>query len=166
MTAPTFRTATPADTDRCFEIETAAYEGDEAATREKIATRIAQYPEGFLIMELGGRIIGFINSGCAVEVVMSDEAFKELIGHDAAAPNVVIMSVVIDPAQQGKGYSSLLMRAFIERMAGLGKRTLHLMCKDRHVPLYEHFGYRYVQPSASDHGGMAWHEMVMELPAA
>lgn len=166
MTAPTFRTAIPADTDRCFEIETTAYEGDEAATREKIATRIARYPEGFLIMELDGEIIGFINSGCAFEVVMSDEAFKELVGHDAAAPNVVIMSVVIDPAQQGKGYASLLMRTFIERMTGLGKRTIHLMCKDRHVPLYERMGYRYVKPSASDHGGMAWHEMVMELAGA
>ncbi|WP_440465585.1 GNAT family N-acetyltransferase [Pseudomonas sp. YH-1] len=166
MTAPTFRTAIPADTDRCFEIETTAYEGDEAATREKIATRIAHYPEGFLIMELDGEIIGFINSGCAFEVVMSDEAFKELVGHDAAAPNVVIMSVVIDPAQQGKGYASLMMRTFIERMSGLGKRTIHLMCKDRHVPLYERMGYRYVKPSASDHGGMAWHEMVMELAGA
>lgn len=166
MTAPTFRTAVPADTDRCFAIETTAYEGDEAATHEKIATRIAQYPEGFLIMQLDGEIIGFINSGCAFDVVMSDEDFKELIGHDPAAPNVVIMSVVIDPAQQGKGYASLLMRTFVERMAGLGKRTIHLMCKDRHVPLYERFGYRYVKPSASDHGGMAWHEMVMELPAA
>ncbi|QIE87162.1 GNAT family N-acetyltransferase [Pseudomonas nitroreducens] len=166
MTAPTFRTAVSADTDRCFAIETTAYEGDEAATHEKIATRIAQYPEGFLIMELDGEIIGFINSGCAFDVVMSDEGFKELIGHDPAAPNVVIMSVVIDPAQQGKGYASLLMRTFVERMAGLGKRSIHLMCKDRHVPLYERFGYRYVKPSASDHGGMAWHEMVMELPAA
>ncbi|OWP51190.1 GNAT family N-acetyltransferase [Pseudomonas nitroreducens] len=166
MTAPTFRTATLDDTDRCFEIETTAYEGDEAATHEKIATRIAQYPAGFLIMELEREIIGFINSGCAQEVVMSDEAFKELVGHDPAAPNVVIMSVVIDPAQQGKGYATLLMRTFIERMAGQGKRTLHLMCKDRHVPLYERLGYRYVKPSASDHGGMAWHEMVMELPAS
>ncbi|MFV3369325.1 GNAT family N-acetyltransferase [Pseudomonas sp. NY15435] len=166
MTAPTFRTATSADTDRCFDIEITAYEGDEAATREKIATRIAQYPEGFLIMELSGEIIGFINSGCAFDVVMSDEAFKELIGHDPAAPNVVIMSVVIDPAQQGRGFASVLMRTFIERMTRLGKRTIHLMCKDRHVPLYERMGYRYVKPSASDHGGMAWHEMVMELPAA
>ncbi|MDF3863693.1 GNAT family N-acetyltransferase [Pseudomonas denitrificans (nom. rej.)] len=166
MSAPTFRTATLADTDRCFEIEISAYEGDEAATREKIATRIAQYPEGFLIMELDGEIIGFINCGCAFEVEMSDEEFKELIGHDPAAPNVVIMSVVIDPAQQGKSYATLLMRTFIEHMAGWGKRTIHLMCKDRHVPLYERFGYRYVKPSASDHGGMAWHEMVMQLPTA
>ncbi|WP_028293829.1 GNAT family N-acetyltransferase [Oceanobacter kriegii] len=163
MTVPTFRQAVPSDCDRCFDIEANAYEGDEAATHEKIATRIAHYPEGFLIMELDQQIAGFINSGCAHDVVMSDEDFKELIGHDAAAPNVVIMSVVLDPAHQGKGYSSLLMRRFIEQMRGLGKETIHLMCKERHVDLYKHFGYRYVKPSPSEHGGMSWHEMVMEL---
>jgi GNAT superfamily N-acetyltransferase len=163
MNAPTLRSAVPADTSRCYQIETGAYEGDEAATEQKIATRIAQYPEGFLVMELDGWIIGFINSGCAHEVVMSDEAFKELIGHDPDAPNVVIMSVVVDPAHQGKGYSRLLMRAFVERMASIGKQTIHLMCKERHVELYRKMGYLYVSPSASDHGGMAWHEMVMDL---
>ena len=39
------RNVTPDDLDRCFAIETVAYEGDEAATREKIATRIATWPE-------------------------------------------------------------------------------------------------------------------------
>jgi hypothetical protein len=24
-------------------------------------------------------------------------------------------------------------------------------------------GYRYVKPSESDHGGVSWHEMVLEL---
>lgn len=163
MTTPHFRQAVPQDTARCYHIETTAYEGDEAATREKIATRIAQYPEGFLVMERDGEIIGFINSGCAYDVVMSDEAFKELVGHDPQAPNVVIISVVIDPAHQGKGYSTLLMRAFIERMRMMNKKTIHLMCEDRHVDLYRRFGYRYVKPSASDHGGMAWHEMMMDL---
>ena len=162
MSTPTFRNATPADVSRCFQIETSAYEGDEAATREKIAIRIDRYPQGFLIMERCGEIIGFINGGCAHDVVMSDETFKELVGHDPRAPNVVIMSVVIDPAHQGKGYASLMMRAFVERMRAMGKRTIHLMCKERHVELYARMGYRYVKPSTSDHGGMAWHEMVMD----
>ncbi|VVE32345.1 GNAT family acetyltransferase [Pandoraea commovens] len=157
------RNARPADVDRCYEIEISAYEGDEAATREKIATRIDQYPEGFLVLTRDDRIVGFINSGCAHEVVMSDEAFKELVGHDAAAPNVVIMSVVLAPDEQGKGYARMLMTAFVERMRAAGKATIHLMCKERHVPLYERFGYTYVKPSPSDHGGMAWHEMVMTL---
>ena len=109
-----FRQPVLNDAERCFEIETSAYEGDEAATLEKIKTRITEYPQGFLILETGGKIVGFINSGCAFDVVMSDEAFKELIGHDPEAPNVVIMSVVVDPAEQGKGYAKLMMNRFIE----------------------------------------------------
>lgn len=163
MSTPLFRQATPADVDRCYAIETLAYEGDEAATREKIATRIQRYPQGFMCMELNGEVAGFINAGCAWEVVMSDEAFKELVGHDPDAPNAVIMSVVVHPDFQGKGYSSLMMREFVSRMKAMHKKTIHLMCKDRHVDLYAHFGYRYVKPSESDHGGMAWHEMVMTL---
>ncbi len=159
----TWRTATEADAPRCYEIERTAYEGDEAATLEKITLRIAGYPQGFLVMEQQGTVIGFINSGCAWDVEMSDEAFKELVGHDADAPKVVIMSVVIDPAWQGKGLASPMMATFINQMRALGKTEIHLMCKARHVPLYQKMGYRYVRPSASDHGGMAWHEMVMPL---
>lgn len=163
MSLPIFRSPTPADADRCFEIESAAYEGDEAATHAKIATRIAEYPQGFLLLEDDGVIVGFINSGCAHQVAMADEAFKELIGHDPAAPNVVIMSVVVDPAHQGKGHAARLMHRFIDDCRRQGKRTIHLMCKERHVELYRKLGYRYVRPSPSDHGGMAWHEMVMDL---
>ena len=158
-----FRTVVASDLNRCYEIESTAYEGDEAATREKIAKRINQYPDGFLVMELDGQLIGFINSGCAETVVMSDEEFKELVGHSSAAPNVVIMSVVIDPRCQGKGYATELMRRFVDRCRAMGKATIHLMCKERHVALYSKLGYRYVQPSLSSHGGMAWHEMVMTL---
>lgn len=159
----TFREAKPADTDRCFEIETSAYEGDEAATHAKISKRIETYPEGFLILEVDGRIVGFINCGCAHEVEMSDEEFKELIGHDPDASNVVIMSVVVDPAAQGKGHSRALMDEFVGRMRRMDKKMIHLMCKEHHVPLYEKLGYGYLRPSTSDHGGMVWHEMSMRL---
>jgi len=163
MTHPVFREVSMADLERCYSIESEAYEGDEAATREKIALRIQQYPEGFLGAELNGELIGFINSGCAWNVVMSDEEFKELIGHDGAAPNVVIMSVVLDPACQGKGYAGLMMREFVNMMKEKGKKSIHLMCKTHHIELYKKFGYLYIKPSESDHGGMAWHEMMMTL---
>ncbi|MGJ3352523.1 GNAT family N-acetyltransferase [Providencia sp. Je.9.19] len=163
MHSPVFRHATLNDAEHCYAIEVGSYEGDEAATLEKITTRIHQYPEGFLCMEIDNEVIGFINAGCAWDVVMSDEEFKELIGHDPKAPNVVIMSVVIHPKYQGKGYSSLLMKEFISLMQKDDKQTIHLMCKEQHVDLYKHFGYEYVRPSASDHGGMVWHEMVMKF---
>lgn len=163
MATPHIRPAAPADAPRCHAIELAAYEGDEAATLEKIALRIAGYPQGFLVLELDGRVVGFINSGCAHEVAMADESFKELVGHDPLAPNVVIMSVAVDPAHQGRGWASLLMRRFVEDMRREGKAAIHLMCRQHHVGFYERLGYRYVRPSASTHGNMAWHEMVMEL---
>ncbi|WP_380996993.1 GNAT family N-acetyltransferase, partial [Sedimentitalea sp. HM32M-2] len=104
------------DAARCFAIESAAYKGDEAATLEKIAKRIANYPQGFLVLEIDGQMVGFVNSGCAHAVEMSNEEFKELVGHDPDAPNVVILSVVVDPAHQGQGYAGHLMREFLVRM--------------------------------------------------
>ena len=122
---PLFRQATPQDAETCYQIEISAYEGDEAATLAKIRTRIAQYPQGFLILEQAGEVVGFINSGCAHSVVLMDE--------------------------------------FVGQMRSQGKATIHLMCKEQHVQLYAKMGYEYVQPSPSEHGGMAWHEMLMTL---
>ena len=55
------RNVVKSDLDRCFEIEKVFYEGNEAATREKIRKRIHKYPEGFIVMELNGMVVGFIN---------------------------------------------------------------------------------------------------------
>ena len=144
-------------------METAAYEGDEAATLEKIRMRIELYPQGFLLLETEAGVVGFINSGCADVVKMEDDAFKEFVGHDVDAPNVVILSVVVDPAFQGQGLSRVLMEEFVARMKAMNKATIYLMCREYNVPLYEKFGYRYLNPSASNLGGRAWHEMSMVL---
>ena len=57
------RQVTREDLDRCHAIERAAYEGEEAATREKIARRIRAYPDGFIVLEHEGLLAGFINFG-------------------------------------------------------------------------------------------------------
>lgn len=102
-----------ADVERCYEIESLAYPADEAATKEKIRIRAEQYPEGFIILENQNQIIGFVNSGSTDHVVMSDDNFKELVGHTSSGAHLVIMSVVVDPKFQGKGYAAKLMNAFI-----------------------------------------------------
>jgi len=160
---PAIRHPTPADAARCYDIESASYEGDEAATYAKIRKRIQTWPQGFIVLEVEGVIAGFINAGAAFEVRMDDDAFKELVGHDPEGPHVVVMSVVVHPDFQGRGYAARLMEEFIVRMRQLGKSSINLMCKSRHVPFYEKFGFAYVRPSPSTHGGMAWHEMVLRL---
>jgi ribosomal protein S18 acetylase RimI-like enzyme len=108
-------------------------------------------------------IIGFINSGATDNVVLSDEAFKELVGHDPAGHCIVIMSVAVHPDYQGQGMASILMNAFIAAMKALNKTEIYLICQESLVAMYERFGFRLDGPSASDHGGMQWQEMSLRL---
>ena len=63
MSELNIRSVKESDLDRCFEIESVSYAGDEAASKEKILKRIKTYPEGFIVLENEVEIIGFINSG-------------------------------------------------------------------------------------------------------
>ncbi len=149
--------------ERCFEIERAAYEGDEAATREKIEKRIREYPEGFIVFEFDGCVAGFINSGATDEVDLASEAFKDLEGHDPDGRHAVIFSVVMHPDFQGQGLAGKLLEAFVARMTFMCKQSIHLICRTRHIGFYTKYGFTYTQPSASTHGGRRWHEMVRDL---
>ena len=158
-----FRQVVESDLDRCFDIEHNAYEGAEAATRERISKRILQYPEGFIVSELDGNVVGFINSGAAQHVDLSDVAFKDLIGHDAGGEHVVIFSVAIHRAYQHQGIAGRLMEHFIASMRNMNKATIQLICRDPLIGFYKKFGFDYIGTSASTHAGQQWHEMVLKL---
>ncbi|MCP4180842.1 MAG: GNAT family N-acetyltransferase [bacterium] len=151
------------DLDRCHEIETTSYEGNEAADREKILKRIKTYPEGFIVLETDNKIAGFINSGATDKIELSDEEFKELIGHDPNGKHIVIMSVVVHPDYQAKGYAGILMKNFISKMIELNKTSIYLICQTSLITMYEKYGFEYIGKSESDHGGLSWHEMVLKL---
>ncbi|WP_432695888.1 GNAT family N-acetyltransferase [Marinobacterium sp. YM272] len=157
------REASLNDLDTCYQIETSAYAGDEAATREKIEKRILTYPEGFLVLELDDEVVALVNAGATDKVEMSDEAFKELIGHDPAGRHIVIMSVAVAPAHQGKGYAGRLLSAFIDRMRTMDKREIHLICQTELIDFYAKYGFEYRCVSDSEHGGLNWHEMTLNL---
>ena len=151
------------DLNRCFEIEKAAYAGEEAATKEKILQRIQTYPEGFIVLENNNEVIGFINSGATHKVALSDDEFKEMIGHDPSGKHIVIMSVVVHPSFQGKGMAGQLMESFIETMKQSGKADIYLICQTELIDMYTKYGFIYLGQSDSDHGGLSWHEMSLSL---
>jgi len=151
------------DIEACFEIETLSYDGDEAASKEKIEKRILTYPEGFIVLEQNQEIVGFINSGATNNVQMSDEDLKDLIGHDPKGSHIVIMSVVVHPKYQRKGYAGELLTAFIEKMRQMGKTSIYLICQTGLIDLYAKYGFEYIGESDSAHGGLSWHEMSLYL---
>jgi len=161
----TIRQVLPADLDRCAEIEAACYGPEEGATKERIATRIELFPQGFLVALLDGQIVGFINSGSTSKDDLSDESLKDMVGHEANGPNIIIFSLAVHPHYQKQGFAAQLMRCFIERAGQLGKARILLMCKAELVPYYERFGFVYRGESNSRHAGLAWHEMALPLPS-
>lgn len=163
MSNLTIRIVNKMDLNRCFEIEKASYAGEEAATKEKILQRIQTYPEGFIVLENNNEVIGFINSGATHKVALSDDEFKELIGHDPSGKHIVIMSVVVHPSFQGKGMASQLMESFIETMKQSGKADIYLICQTELIDMYTKYGFIYLGQSDSEHGGLSWHEMSLSL---
>ena len=163
MSDVTIRIVNEQDLDRCFEIESVSYSGDEAATKEKILKRIRTYPEGFTVLENTREIIGFINSGATRKVELSDEEFKELIGHDSEGRHIVVMSVVIHPDYQRRGMASKLMHSFIEKMKALDKSDIYLICQTELIDMYAGYGFVNLGISESDHGGMSWNEMSLSF---
>ena len=157
------REACISDLDRCYAIESTAYAGDEAASREKIGKRIEIYPEGFLVLEFKGEIAGLINSGATDNVQLSDEEFKELTGHDPNGKKIVIMSVAVHPEFQGKGFAGKLIIEFIDRMKAMAKTEIFLICQTGLIDMYSRYGFEYIGVSASEHGGLSWHEMSLSL---
>ena len=157
------RNVAESDLDRCFEIEQVSYEGDEAATREKIRKRIRQYPEGFIVLDLNGMVVGFINCGATDNVDLANEEFKDLIGHESNGKHIVIFSVVVHKDFQGKGFAGKLLADFMNRIKRMQKRSIHLICRDNLIEFYKKYGFEYIRKSDSTHGGLNWHEMVLSL---
>ena len=163
MSGINIRIVNEQDLDRCYEIESVSYSGDEAATRDKILKRIKTYPEGFIVIENDREIIGFINSGATQKVELSDEEFKELVGHDPEGRLIVILSVVVHPDYQGKGMADKLMNSFIDKMKALGKTDIFLICQPELIDMYASYGFVNLGKSDSDQGGMSWNEMSLCL---
>ena len=151
------------DLDAALAIESRAFPPSEAASRENIAKRIEQFPEGFLVAELGGTVVGHINSGSTDKEDIADEEFKALVGHDSAGANIVVFSLAVLPEFRGRGIGRRLMVAFVEESRRLGKEKVMLICKEGLIVYYEHLDFSYAGVSSSTHGDARWHEMHLRL---
>jgi len=150
------------DLDRCFAIESACY-GPEGATRQRIKKRIEQYPRGFLVAEQNRQVVGIVNSGSTNKDDISNEALKDMIGHDPTGSNIVIFSLAVSPQFQNRGISKKLMHGFIDTSRTLYKDCILLLCKSELIPYYRQYGFIDRGQSKSMHGGLLWHEMYLSL---
>ena len=163
MKSPHIRPVTAADVLPCHALETACFEPSEAASLESIRRRQEIFPAGFLVAERAGEVVAFLNSVASHQPDLADEELKKLVGHDPGGAHLVILSVAVRPDLQGQGLSRPLLERFIGWARGQGKESVLLLCKAHLIPYYVKFGFEDRGPSASAHGGFAWHEMALRL---
>lgn len=153
----------PQDLDECFSVEASGFPPEEAATRETIKLRLERFPEGFLVAELDGRVVGMLNSGATDKDDISDEGLKQLIGHHPEGRNMVVFALAVLPEFRKQGIAPQLMNRFAEEARQRGKENILLLCKGHLIPYYERLGFAYVGVSQSTHGGVEWHQMRLAL---
>ncbi len=158
------RHANKYDVEGCYRIESACYTSD-GATKEKIQKRIKLFPEGFLIAESEGEIVGLINSASTGKEDITDEEIKDMAGHSKDGRNMIVFSLAVLPEFQGNGISKQLMSRFIKVSKGLRKDKVLLLCKSGLISYYQNYGFIYGGKSKSKHGGFKWHEMYLPLKA-
>lgn len=163
MSEIVIRNVLPKDLDECYLVETSGFPPEEAATRETIKLRIDTFPQGFLVAEQGGRVIGILNSAATDKEDLSDEELKQLIGHDPDGKNLVVFALAVLPEFQKRGIARQLMARFVEDARQNRKENVLLMCKQHLIVYYERMGFVHVGLSKSMHGGAQWHEMRLVL---
>ena len=157
------RMVEPDDLTACHTIEANSFPPCEAAWTTSLRNRIETYPEGFLVAEHEGRVVGQVNSGSTHKDDISDEEFKQLIGHDPDGSNIVIFSLSVLPEYRSKGIGSRLLADFVDLARDMGKTKVMLLCKENMVGYYERRGFRDIGVSACCHGNTRWHEMALPL---
>ena len=151
------RTVLPKDLDECFLVETSGFPPEEAATRETIQLRIETFPQGFLVAEMDGRVVGMLNSAATDKDDISDEELKQLIGHDPGGKNMVVFALAVLPEFQKRGIARQLMSRFVEEARQREKENVLLMCKRHLIAYYEEMGFAtwaYPGPRMAARNGM------------
>ncbi|MEZ7198712.1 GNAT family N-acetyltransferase [Pseudodesulfovibrio karagichevae] len=163
MKALTIRHADMDDLPACHTIEANCFPPAEAAWASSLRNRIELYPDGFLVAELEGKVVAQVNAGATDKDDITDEDFKQLIGHDPEGRHLVIFSLSVHPNFQKRGIARKLLTNFIEHARDMGKSAIKLLCKEPLMAFYARFGFTDDGLSSSTHGGVAWHAMTLDL---
>lgn len=97
-----------------------------------------------------------------MEIPQSSEAVNK-VGHIEHGRTIAIHSLAVLPEFQKRGIGSMLMKAYVQRMASSNNADrISLLAYDHLVPFYESLGFEKKGKGGSKHGGVEWVDMVSQ----
>lgn len=153
------RAARAEEAERLAEIESICFPAAEAAGLKDIQERMDTFLENFLVAELNGEIIGFINGNNTDRPFLGDELYHDAKLHKKDGEIQTVFGLNVLPDFQHRGIGHKLMKAYIELARSRGKKAVILTCKEQKITFYESLGYKKLGVADSDHGGAVWYDM-------
>jgi ribosomal protein S18 acetylase RimI-like enzyme/uncharacterized protein YciI len=169
-----FRLAAAEDIPCCFEIESASYPSDEAATMESLVNRQKHAGDYFLLCtttkDEDESILGFV---CATRChEFTEESMSEL--HDPTGRLLAIHSVVVDESYRRKGVASQLLNQYVQNVlesesndesVSPPMESIVLIAKQHLLGFYVRCGFTVNRPSPIVHGKELWYDLELQLPS-
>lgn len=143
------------------EIEALGFPASEAAPLSAFESRFAVFPECFFVLEVDGKVAGFMNGCVHTEPAVPDALYAHPNLHQADGDFQTVFGLVVHPDYQGLGYARQLVKHFIQASQAAGRKGVVLTCKDKLVPFYESVGFVFQGVSESKHGGVTWNDMLL-----
>lgn len=144
-------------------IEISVYTKESAATWDAFQMRMEVFRPYFLVAEsdLNAEplIIGVANGVKLNHNDLADESIKQGVDYDRNGGYFCLLTIAVHPNHQRQGIATNLLQEMIRKTKEEGLKGIVLMCEEHLISFYEKFGFRYIAPSASEHGGVQWHEM-------
>jgi GNAT superfamily N-acetyltransferase len=149
---------------KAYEIEAQSYTEKAAASLEAFLFRQQIFGNYFFVAKDNkGNIVGVTNGVRLEHVNLADEGIKQSTDSERNGSYFCVLTVAVKPDSRGKGYGAQLMRKIIDRAIQDQLKGILLMCEQPLIHFYEKLGFSYVKPSLSEHGGISWHEMILNL---
>ena len=81
----------------------------------------------------------------------------------AEGKNVMLLGLDVLPEYRSQGLARELVRRYLERECGRGRKEIILTCLESKVAMYEKFGFKDKGIAQSTWGGEEWHEMSVSI---
>ena len=178
-----FRNIKQNEAEEAAEIERICFPPNEACSKKHMKDRVAGIADLFLVVidKENGKMAGFLNGLATDEVVLKDEFFTDaglhnpdeeafrdefftdITVHNPEGKNIMLLGLDVLPEYRSQGLARELVRRYLEREWGRGRKEIILTCLESKVAMYEKFGFKDKGIAQSTWGGEEWHDMSRKI---
>ena len=148
------------DLDELANAAATCFPAAEAASKERIAGRLAVYPDYFWVgRDESHELVSFAAGPVTKERDLTDNMYADPSVHDPDGDWQMVFCLCTMPQHRRKGLGGLVLQRLISEAEEKGRKGVVLACKEEKIPFYEKFGFVNEGVSKSKHGGARWYQM-------